>query len=81
MCVCVCVCHVMTMIVCFQSIKYNEEHSHGSLVALAIAITAIFAAVNFNKVYLTLRYSLLYYLYCLLQIYGLISDYVKKKDR
>ena len=33
-----------------QAIKYNEEHSHGSLVALAIAIIAIFAAVNFNKV-------------------------------
>ena len=33
-----------------QTIKFNEEHSHGSLVALAIAIIAIFAAVNFNKV-------------------------------
>ena len=35
-----------------QAIKYNEEHSHGSLVALAIAIFAIFATVNFNKVIL-----------------------------
>jgi hypothetical protein len=34
-----------------EAIKYNEEHSHGSLVALAIAIIAIFAAVNFNKIY------------------------------
>ena len=33
-----------------QAIKFSEEHSHGSLVALAIAIIAIFAAVNFNKV-------------------------------
>ena len=43
--------------------QFSEEHSHGSLVALAIAIIAIFAAVNFNKVctlymcYLRLRYS------------------------
>lgn len=37
-----------------QAIKFNEEHSHGSLVALAIAIIAIFAAVNFNKVRFTL---------------------------
>lgn len=34
-----------------EAIKFNEEHSHGSLVALAIAIIAIFAAVNFNKIY------------------------------
>ena len=38
-----------------QTIKFNEEHSHGSLVALAIAIIAIFAAVNFNKVYIIIQ--------------------------
>lgn len=34
-----------------QALKYNEEHSHGSLIALAIALIAIFAAVNYNKIY------------------------------
>ena len=41
------------VVIVLQAIKYNEEHSHGSLVALGIAIIAIFAAVNFNKVYIT----------------------------
>lgn len=43
--------HVVPITV--QAIKFNEEHSHGSLVALAIAIIAIFAAVNFSKVHST----------------------------
>ena len=53
MCVCVyCICcvQVRPVVIVLQAIKYNEEHSHGSLVALGIAIIAIFAAVNFNKV-------------------------------
>jgi hypothetical protein len=41
----------ITLTFSVQAIKYNEEHSHGSLVALGIAIVAIFAAVNFNKIY------------------------------
>ena len=103
--------YIIHVPITLQAIKFNEEHSHGSLVALAIAIIAIFAAVNFNKVHFTLCIYIVHVhesknivscailkdvhvhvhgyidpvcglkIFFQLQIYGLVSGYIKRNDR